>query len=199
MWRAAGWAGTDKRTSSPSVLVTADKSKPLKFNGGHAAERGVCGYVCVCRSCGFTGAGGCHTRAFKQWDVITMLIKSTAYLMCDGSGSHWTSGKGIRPISFFFVAKGCLGWIPLLWSCWPPRILWFQWFQSSQLLNCLKRSRLPTFLLQWLLTMSPFSSLSSCLCSSSSSIPRFISLPSPQGCGMNWKHYWSKEHQVLLW
>lgn len=49
MWRAAGWAGTDKRTSSPSVLVTADKLKPLKFNGGHAAERGVaCGRVCVC-------------------------------------------------------------------------------------------------------------------------------------------------------
>lgn len=53
MWRAAGWAGTDKRTSSPSVLVTTVKSKPLKFNGGHAAERGgVCGRVCAC------GGGG---------------------------------------------------------------------------------------------------------------------------------------------
>ena len=45
MWRAAGWAGTDRRTSSPSVLVTEDKSKPLKFNGGHATERGVCVWV----------------------------------------------------------------------------------------------------------------------------------------------------------
>lgn len=48
MWRAARWAGTDKRTSSPSVLVTRDKSKPLKFNGGHAAERSsVWALVCV--------------------------------------------------------------------------------------------------------------------------------------------------------
>lgn len=89
MWQAAGWEGTDKRTSSPSVLVKADKSKPLKFNGGHAAERGVVyAQVCVCGSCGFTGTGSSHRQAFKQWDVMVMLIKSAAQLMCDGSGSH---------------------------------------------------------------------------------------------------------------
>ena len=60
-------------------------------------------------SCGFTGPGSCRTQAFKQWDVIVMLIKSTAYLVCDESGSHRTSGQGIRPISLSFVAEACLG------------------------------------------------------------------------------------------
>lgn len=139
MWRAAGWAGTDKRTSSPSVLVTADKSKPLKFNGGHATERGVVrGYVCVCGSCGFTGAGSCHTQAFNQWDIIVMLIKSTACLMCDGSGSRWTSGKEIRPISLSFVAKECFGWIR---SCWPTRILWFHLSVFHSASYCLNREQ----------------------------------------------------------
>lgn len=57
MWQAAGWAETDKGTSLPSVLGKADKSKLLKFNGGHAAERRkvVCGDVCVSGSCGFIG------------------------------------------------------------------------------------------------------------------------------------------------
>lgn len=40
MWRAAGWAGNNKLTQ---CLMTADKSKPLKFNRGHTAERGIGG------------------------------------------------------------------------------------------------------------------------------------------------------------
>lgn len=68
-------------------------------------------WACVCVWCPVVSpeAGSCHTQAFKQWDVIVMLIKSTACLVCDGSGSRWTSGKGIRPISLSFVAKECFG------------------------------------------------------------------------------------------
>jgi len=105
MWRAAGWAGTDRGTSSASVLVTTDKLKHLKFNGGQATERReakvVCGYVCG----GPVVSLGCHTHGFSQWDGIAMLIKSTAYLKGDGSGSHCTSGKGVSSISLCFVAR----------------------------------------------------------------------------------------------
>lgn len=193
MWRAAGWAETDKRTSSPSVLVMANKSKPLKFNGGHVTERRgvVCGPVCVCGSCGFTSATCCHTQAFSQWDVMVMLIKSRAYLMRDGLGSHWTSGKGIRPISISFEAKECFGWIPLLWSCWPPRILWFHWPELFSASYCLNRD--PDFPHSFLCVSLQclLFSLSSWLCSSFYSICLCISLPSPQGSKLNQNHYWS--------
>lgn len=42
MWQAVGWAGSDNKTSSPSVVMPADKSKPLKFN------------ICVCGEGGGT-------------------------------------------------------------------------------------------------------------------------------------------------
>lgn len=48
---------------------------------------------------------GFHRQSFNQWDVIVLLIKSTAYFMHGASGSHWTSGKGICSVSLFFVTE----------------------------------------------------------------------------------------------
>lgn len=106
------------------------------MGGSLRREQGTCVRVGPVVSPGDTS---CHTQVFSQWDVIVMLIKSTSYLMRDGLESHWTSGKGIRSISISFVAEECFGWIPLLQSCWPPRILWFHWPLLRSASHCLSR------------------------------------------------------------
>lgn len=49
MQQAAGWAVNDRKTSSPIVVMSADKSKPLKFNEA-TPQRDECVdmFACVC-------------------------------------------------------------------------------------------------------------------------------------------------------
>lgn len=85
MQQAAGWAVNDRNTNSPSVVMSADKSKPLKFNGGHTTGRWVRRHVCMCVEgcCGFFGTSvgcNCNRNKVMQYPFLWVRQKVTVWV-----------------------------------------------------------------------------------------------------------------------